>query len=169
MKSWSSIGSCTRMRRRHRICSLGSAGKHRVLRGCNFELNGDLPCSYRNTFASILVLGSILQELSGEDVNKFERWRGKQQMTDSPQNESLMHTDIERVASEQFPGLTGMMFRRHRDELRKSSMVESVKGKRDRMEGHLGKRSKTMSESSGKGPKETMKNSLKQMRSTTMG
>jgi hypothetical protein len=30
---------------------------------------------YRNTFAEILVLGSILQKLEGEELNRFERWR----------------------------------------------------------------------------------------------
>ncbi|KAL7423995.1 Potassium channel [Cryptotrichosporon argae] len=30
---------------------------------------------YRNTFAEILVLSSILQKLEGDDLNQFERWR----------------------------------------------------------------------------------------------
>ncbi|EIW70019.1 hypothetical protein TREMEDRAFT_30177 [Tremella mesenterica DSM 1558] len=30
---------------------------------------------YRDTFAEVLVLGSILQKLEGDDLNQFERWR----------------------------------------------------------------------------------------------
>ena len=41
-------------------------------------------CRYRNTFASILVLGSILQKLAGDDVNQFERWRVRTPMSSSP-------------------------------------------------------------------------------------
>jgi cell division protein FtsW (lipid II flippase) len=38
---------------------------------------------YRNTVAEILVLGSILKKLEGEELNRLERWREAERTEDN--------------------------------------------------------------------------------------
>ena len=116
---------------------------------------------YRNTFATILVLGSILQKLSGDDLNRFERWRGHTPVPGSPQderedpgererdlgNEAAEDTrqankEIDDIADEHFTGITGLMFRQHTRKLRQGSM-ELLDDKKDK-KGKGMKRFKTM-------------------------
>ncbi|KAK8869612.1 hypothetical protein IAR55_000179 [Kwoniella newhampshirensis] len=87
---------------------------------------------YRNTFAEILVIGSILQKLEGEDLNKFERWREEEEtelgerdirvgQDGKPQGEG---EDIDRVAEEKWGGLTGRMFQRHKKKIVEKDLGE---------------------------------------------
>ncbi|ORX33742.1 hypothetical protein BD324DRAFT_653796 [Kockovaella imperatae] len=105
---------------------------------------------YRNTFATILVLGSILQRLSGDDLKRFERWQEHQvgeapvsptdrsrssprsprygplgSLTDEPVRGSS--EDDEGIRGRQrssFSGLTKLIFDQHSKQLRKASTEE---------------------------------------------
>ena len=65
--------------------------------------------NYRDTFAEILVVGSILQGLEGEDVYRFERWKpssaaeerkkqeGRATGAEERRIDSAEYVDLERV------------------------------------------------------------------------
>lgn len=77
---------------------------------------------YRNTFAEILVLGSILQKLDGEDLNQFERRRDNEQEDEHAEDAGITpDDDLEEVADKRFAGMTGKMLMR---QVRKSSKAE---------------------------------------------
>lgn len=66
---------------------------------------------YRNTFAEILVVGSILQKLEGEELNRFERWRTIDEAEKREASKEGME-DLKDVAEERYDGITGMIFKR---------------------------------------------------------
>ncbi|KAK4687044.1 hypothetical protein P7C73_g3079, partial [Tremellales sp. Uapishka_1] len=68
---------------------------------------------YRNTFAEILVLGSILQRLKGEDLKMFERWRDPKEIEGGRAENSRPGetADLDEVADDEFDGITGKLFR----------------------------------------------------------
>ena len=78
---------------------------------------------YRDTFAEVLVVGSILRKLEGDDKNQFERWRGGDQdqtleIGKSARTDATAVEDLNQVADEQFKGITGLLFKRHTKQLR---------------------------------------------------
>jgi potassium channel subfamily K len=99
---------------------------------------------YRNTFAEILVIGSILQELEGNELNRFERWRrvDEAEMEEEGREEN---EDLEDVADERYDGITGMIFKRHARKLREKDMgriMSQVERAEGRAEGKDDARSK---------------------------
>jgi potassium channel subfamily K len=89
---------------------------------------------YRNTFAEILVVGSILQKLEGEELNRFERWRMVDEAELNAERKEEAE-DIKAVAEERYDGITGMVFRRHaRNREKEFTRMMSIRekgGKRD--------------------------------------
>lgn len=75
---------------------------------------------YRNTFAEILVIGSILQKLEGEELDRFQRTRTetKEQKTTAKIKE---YQDLDTIADETYDGITGRLFQRQKKRFR--SMV----------------------------------------------
>lgn len=79
--------------------------------------------NYRDTFAEVLVVGSILQGLEGEEVKLFERWRPINSVSASKSEEQdgerpgKFDVDVERLGE----GVTGAISRRHRHHHEKRS------------------------------------------------
>ncbi len=72
------------------------------------------------------MIGSILQKLEGDELNRFERLRN----VDKEEQEEEMHNpmeDLERVADEKYDGITGKMFKHHAKRLRAMSVKENEK------------------------------------------
>jgi len=69
--------------------------------------------NYRDLFAEILVVGSILQGLEGEEVHQFERWRpvnaeaSERDESDGDRQGETADVDLER-AGEHKNGLTAL-------------------------------------------------------------
>ncbi|ORY28329.1 hypothetical protein BCR39DRAFT_535524 [Naematelia encephala] len=84
---------------------------------------------YRNTFAEILVIGSILQKLEGEELNRFERWRDEGQTREAEERQGDGDGEaLEDVAQETWEGITGRMFRHHAKRIRKTELSSLEKG-----------------------------------------
>ncbi|WWD16124.1 hypothetical protein CI109_100549 [Kwoniella shandongensis] len=90
---------------------------------------------YRNTFAEILVIGSILQKLEGEELNEFERWREEEDtelgerdirvgQDGRPQGEG---EDLDKLAEEKWGGLTGRIFQRHKRKIVEKDLGDLAK------------------------------------------
>jgi len=80
---------------------------------------------YRNTFAEILVVGSILQRLEGDEVNRFERWKAREKQEIEKEKrleQALRQEDLERIADEQFDGITWKVLRRHVRRVKQSGL-----------------------------------------------
>nr|XP_019042442.1 hypothetical protein I302_09048 [Kwoniella bestiolae CBS 10118]OCF21372.1 hypothetical protein I302_09048 [Kwoniella bestiolae CBS 10118] len=76
---------------------------------------------YRDTFAEILVVGSILQRLEGEEKEKFERWRAEEEeerrslereRQNEPHKEEDGAEDIDKLAEHRWDGLTFRIYKR---------------------------------------------------------
>ncbi|OCF71649.1 hypothetical protein I204_07709 [Kwoniella mangroviensis CBS 8886] len=73
---------------------------------------------YRNTFAEILVVGSILQRLEGQEKERFERWRAQDEdsLPDEGQEEADGDgegaADIDKLADHKWDGLTFRIYKR---------------------------------------------------------
>lgn len=80
---------------------------------------------YRNTFAEVLVLGSILQKLEGEEAARFERWREDSHVDDRQTREEA-HEDLGQLADSTFGGLTGRVFKIHAKKLRSMDWEKMV-------------------------------------------
>ena len=81
---------------------------------------------YRNTFAEILVIGSILQKFEGEDLNRFERWR-KYEVEEAGEERRRAQSDLDKVADRQFHGLSKRILGR-KTKLFRSKTVPELKG-----------------------------------------
>jgi potassium channel subfamily K, other eukaryote len=80
---------------------------------------------YRNTFAEILVIGSILQRLEGEELNLFERWKereAQQILQEKELQETMKGEDLERIADAQFDGITSKVFRQNLRRIKQSKL-----------------------------------------------
>ena len=78
---------------------------------------------YRNTFAEILVIGSILQRLEGDELNQFERWKAREEKQieqEKQLQQALGQEDLERIADEQFDGITSRAVRQHMRRVKES-------------------------------------------------
>jgi potassium channel subfamily K len=84
---------------------------------------------YRNTFAEILVIGAILQRLEGEEKNKFERWRTRDE-DEEEETEQDQAKDLEKVADEQFDGMTKKIMRYHAQKMRRVRERKGHKGEK---------------------------------------
>jgi potassium channel subfamily K len=62
---------------------------------------------YRNTFAEILVIGSILQKLEGSNQKEFERWRGEAEIA------KQLIEEPDQIVHEEYRGLGMRMVKHH--------------------------------------------------------
>ncbi|CAD6573140.1 MAG: hypothetical protein TREMPRED_000733 [Tremellales sp. Tagirdzhanova-0007] len=81
---------------------------------------------YRNTFAEILVMGSILQNLQGDELHRFERLRGEEKEQSQAQDPGGSE-DMDQ-AREKFNGVSGRVFRHHAKKLRQEAREREGKG-----------------------------------------
>ncbi|WWC69262.1 uncharacterized protein I206_103200 [Kwoniella pini CBS 10737] len=101
---------------------------------------------YRNTFAEILVVGSILQKLEGEEKEKFERFRGDtlEEATDEDENNNNNNNkgfkrykteptkpksespeeveDIDKIAENKWDGLSSRIYKRWARKVREKDL-----------------------------------------------
>ncbi|WWD01178.1 hypothetical protein V866_008118 [Kwoniella sp. B9012] len=83
---------------------------------------------YRNTFAEILVVGSILQKLEGQEKERFERWRAQDEVSlpDERQEEADGDgegaTDIDKLADHKWDGLTFRIYKRWARKVRENDI-----------------------------------------------
>jgi len=64
-----------------------------------------------------------LQKLEGKELNRFERWRDQDEAEQEEERHEELE-DLDAVADEKYNGLSGKMFRRQANRLRKLEFKE---------------------------------------------
>jgi potassium channel subfamily K len=66
---------------------------------------------YRNTFAEILVVGALLQDLQGEQLGVLERWTGWERLMEDDIPSGEKPTDVEGLSQTTWKGNVGSAVR----------------------------------------------------------